>query len=137
MILAGCAGLFFAFITLGRDVRDSPPPIWVYLIYRSMFFTGPILIVAGGWLYSFKRAAWRLALVAHGIMLLHVMALNVLFCIAALSVTSDTDRFFSLGAIAAYLADWHGGSFVLAKGLLLLYGCSLSVLLVSRKMFKG
>ncbi len=140
LILAGCEGLFGAFLSI-RYPSTSMRAFHVYqdYFYKSCFFTGPILIIAGGWLYSFKRAAWKLALVAHGITLLYLMAWNVLVYLIAvyMIVTPDTKApFFFLRSIAWYLTEWHGGIFVAPKALLLLYGCSLSVLLVSRRVFK-
>lgn len=87
LILSGCAGLFVAFVSFRfRTSMRYSGPIWFDLIYNSWFFTSPILIMAGGWLYSFKRAAWRLAVVAHGIVLLHLMAFNVLLYIVAVGL---------------------------------------------------
>lgn len=136
LILSGCAGLFFALMSFWTGMKVPHTPIYIYYTATSFFLTGPILIMAGGWLYSFKRAAWRLALVAHGIVLLYLIGFTVLLYLIVVGMAGPPEH-FSLRTIAFYLVGGGSWLFVVPKGLLLLYGCSLSVLLVSRRTFKG
>ena len=119
LIVTGSAGLFIAVTGSGS----------------GLFFIGPILIVAGGWLFSFKRAAWKLALFTYGILLLYLTYLNVTGYAIALYMSGSGPRpqFFSIGNVVSYLQTGIG---ILFQGLWLICACFFCVLLTSRRDFK-
>lgn len=134
MMLSGGFALFFAFMIFKFSVRDPQS----LLFCLTCGVGGSMLILVGGWLYSFKRAAWRAALAVHGAILLSLVGYNVLLYLIAVSVTSASHPkppFYFLRTLAGYLLH-SSGIIGMAKGLLLLYRGSFAVLLASRRLFK-
>ena len=132
LILAGCVGLLIAFTVPRESVGQVS--VWSCL-WSSLFFSGPILIVAGGWLYTFKKTAWKLALVAYGILLLYLTLWNAALYATALymSYSGPKPQFFSLVNLVAYLLTGVGTVF---QGLWLICACLICILVVYRRHFK-
>ena len=116
LILAGCYGLLN--------------------VSLSGLLLSALLIGAGGWLCSFKRAAWRFAVIIYGILLVYLVFLNITgyFIALNLSYSGDRPNPFSLINLGRYVATGVG---IVFQGLLLLCGAFMYILLVSREQFKN
>ena len=132
LVVAGCLALFVG-VTAKNISMSVPHYYWCI----SLVLSGPVFIGSGIWLFTFKRAAWKLGLVAYGLLLVQLAFLNICLYLIALHISGAPGKRpdpFSLTNIWGYLRTGVGIGFQIAfLACIVLAGIFVS----SKRIFEG